>query len=1031
MPYLPKPLIDQIRRGQVVLFLGAGASYGAKMPDGSRPPTSEQLRDRIVEKFLGAGAGDSSLSWAAELATSATDLYTVQNFIADQFRDIVPSPQHYLLPTFKWRGIATTNYDRVVEIVYEKTAKPVQDLVSFLSNDDRVDQRIRDQNLILLKLHGCISRVTDSTLPLILNIDQYIKYREKRSRLFNMLEEWGSENTIVFVGHSLQDPDLRQLIQSLTENLSSRPRYYLVRPGAPAVERELWASKQITVLDSTFEDFIQSCDNSIDSRFRKLTSVLPAGHPVERRFVRRERPTDILIDFLTHYAEYVHDGMPYEATDPKQFYKGFGLGWYPIRQGLDVRRGLVERFLEDVVLRTEDDRPSRVELYVIRAEAGAGKSVLLRRIAWEAATEADVLCLWAISPSFDGLDALGELGVATDERIFLFIDDAADHVRDIERVITYARERSLRVTIVSAERLNEWNVGCEQLDRYLSESFPLRYLNEGEIATLVDLLEKNDAAGPNLENKTRDARIEEFVKRAGRQLLVALHEATQGLPFEEILLDEYEKVVPIEARRLYLSVCVLNRFGVLVRAGVISRVHEIPFEEFRTQLFAPLEHVVLTSRLPWGDYAYQARHPEIAQIVFDRVLTKPADRFNECIRLIKALNPIYNVDLEAIRGLTRGKLVRELFPNEDDARELYTAAEAVLGSDVYLLQQRANYERLRPAGDLRLAQSLLEEARKLDSTDDTVVHTLAEVLRARAEDATQRVGRIRLRGEARAALRSIGPGSRYATVTNLKIVVDELRDLLEEEKSSDRVLDDAIRAADNVIQSATQEYPGDGYVLALEADFARLLDDHHRVLEVLRRARSANPRDPYIAARLAGLLVRRGETDEARQCLEEAMDSNYGDKRLTHQYAEFLHKTGTTDADQLAYYYRRAFSKGDSNYESQFWFARFGFESANPDTVRESKEVFRNLREVPASHDERVKIRDVVGGKKEAVRFRGNIVRVEAAHGFISVEGRDDWIFFHRSDVEQQWDRLRTGSRVTFSVGFSLRGSRAIDLRFE
>lgn len=59
-------------------------------------------------------------------------------------------------------------------------------------------------------------------------------------------------------------------------------------------------------------------------------------------------------------------------------------------------------------------------------------------------------------------------------------------------------------------------------------------------------------------------------------------------------------------------------------------------------------------------------------------------------------------------------------------------------------------------------------------------------------------------------------------------------------------------------------------------------------------------------------------------------------------------------------------------------------------------------------------------------------MRVEAAHGFVSIDGRDDWIFFHESDVAKgMWDPLSSGKRVIFAIGFSLRGPKALALRLE
>lgn len=126
-----------------------------------------------------------SLQWVTELAISETDLGTVQDFIANQFREIQPADFYSILPTFRWRGIVTTNFDRLLETAYEKSQNRVQDLVPLISNNDRIDDKLQSANsLALLKLHGCITRTQDPKLPLILTTDQYATHKENRNRLF-------------------------------------------------------------------------------------------------------------------------------------------------------------------------------------------------------------------------------------------------------------------------------------------------------------------------------------------------------------------------------------------------------------------------------------------------------------------------------------------------------------------------------------------------------------------------------------------------------------------------------------------------------------------------------------------------------------------------------------------------------------------------------------------------------------------------------------------------------------------------------
>ena len=1033
---LPSSLIDLVRRGRTVLFLGAGASRKARTPEGKEAPLGDELRNRIGERFLTGDYSSESLAWVAELAISATDRFAVQDFVADQFGSLRPADFHLLIPTFRWRGIATTNYDRVVETAYETSPNAVQTIVPFLSNADRVDEKLRDPSSVaLLKLHGCITRTHEPQLPLILAIDQYATYREGRTRLFQMLEEWGSENTIIFVGHAVHDPNLRGILLDLSEKIPSRPRFYVVRPGVSDIERDFWGGKHISVIDGTFEDLLRALDASIPKAMRPLLAKLEVDHPIRLRFVVTDEPSPALLEFLANEVEYVYEGLPGEVDSPARFYSGFGLGWYPIQTDLDVRRRLTDKLLEDVILRPEEDRPSQTELYLVKAEAGAGKSVLLRRLAWEAATKAGALCLRSRGTSPPSFEALRELSEATGERIFFFIDNAADHVLMLREMLEFSRSRKLRLTLITAERVNEWNVGCEALEDYLSDQYQLRYLSRSEIEVLVRLLTEHDSLGPNLAGKTFEERVAEFEEKAGRQLLVALHEATRGRPFEEILVDEYQSIIPPEAQRLYLTVCVLNRLRVLVRAGLISRVHGIPFEEFRDRLFKPLEHVIRVRKVPWGDYAYEARHSQIAQIVFEQILTDPTERFNECVRIVRFLNPLYSVDRESLRDMIRAKTVHALFPSYQDAKAIYEVTGEILGDDAYLLQQQANYERIRPDGNLRLARTLLERARQKEPSDSTIVHTLAEVIRAQAVASQKALERARFRNEARAVLRSIGyraPAARYAEVTQLKLAIDEVRDRLLDEASTDRDIDEAVREAERAFVTAKQRYPGDNYVLVVEAEFAELLNDHERSVEALKRARDSNPRDPFIASRLASILVARGDVNKARAYLAEALEGNPGDKRLNFKYAELLRADAETPRDNLVYYYRRAFSKWDENCESQFWYARFAFESTDSNTVRESKEVFKYLRDVPMSHQNRIRIRDVMGDLNNPRQFSGTVTQVEAAYGFVSMDGRGDKVFFHETDVSDRvWDRLSTGTRVVFFVGFSLRGPKALGVRLE
>ena len=1029
---IPKPLIEQCRDGRVVLFLGAGASIGAVRDDGAGPPSGLVLRDLLVERFLDENFASESLAWVAELAQSATDLGTVQDFVAKQFEDLRPAEFHRNIPTFSWRGLVTTNYDRLLERTYSEHVDPAQQIVPFISNQDRIDELLRTPRHVgLIKLHGCVSRTHDERLPLILTVDQYVTHLSERRRLFKTFAEWATENPVVFVGQSLLDQDLRASLLRLSKEVGTRPRYYLVTPNVTQVEIDFWAEKRITVLSGTFEQFIKALDSLVPATFRGLIGVTQTEHPIEGHLAVNEPLESSIKDLLTHDVEFIHASMEYADGTPQKFYKGFDLGWYPVIENLDVRRRLTDQMLGEVIALPEEDRPTTVELYLIRAEAGAGKTTLLRRIAWEAATDGAALCLFLRSHGVPDFEALRELYRITKQRLFLFVDDPSERVAPIARLINMSRKKDLPITILTAERINEWNVECGDLSGYVTEQYDLRYLNRTDIELLVGLLEKHKSLGPNLTKRTVEERVQEFEKRAGRQLLVALHEATLGVPFEDILIDEYENIYPQQAQKLYLTVCVLNRLGIPVRAGLISRVHNITFDEFRERLFAPLEHVVRTQHSHvTADYDYAARHPEIAQIVFDRVLTEATDRFNEYIRILRYLNISYSSDRKSFRALIKAKQLHAVFPRCEDVTAIFQAAVDHIGRDAYLLQQIANYERIRPDGNYAKACELLSEARSLSPQDATLVHTLAEVLRVRAKKSQRPLERLKLRKEARALLLDVIDDpftGEYAAVLKTKLEVDELRELLAEDKTTPRDLDEVIRRVERNLERGKQRHPDNSFLLTLEAEFGNLLEDSERSREALKSAHAASPRDPFLATRLSAFYQRNGELGKAQACLQEALEGNRTDKRLNFAYGSVLRALDPCDSDTLEYHFRRAFTKWDDQHEAQFWFARYAYESSDSSKREDSRATFRKLRDTKMSHEAKTRVRDRVLEGGHAKVFTGEIARITANHGFIIRDGPGDTVFFHKNGVKGgSWADLVEGVRVAFEVGFTFRGAIAL-----
>lgn len=186
---IPAYLIEQVGQGKAVLFLGAGASLGAKDSKGNSPPNGAKLAQMLSHDFLGGKFANLPLATVAELAISESDLVTVQTRIKDLLEPFEPTVAHELIPKFMWWGLATTNYDRLIEKAYSADRSRVQTPQPFIENGDRVEDRMRDAaSVMLLKLHGCVTRVGVPVRAGIIARIHGVPFTEFSTRFFKPLE---------------------------------------------------------------------------------------------------------------------------------------------------------------------------------------------------------------------------------------------------------------------------------------------------------------------------------------------------------------------------------------------------------------------------------------------------------------------------------------------------------------------------------------------------------------------------------------------------------------------------------------------------------------------------------------------------------------------------------------------------------------------------------------------------------------------------------------------------------------------------
>lgn len=1030
-------LIEEVKAGRAVLFLGAGASLGAKDSTGNLIPGTNELGGKICEKFLGSSYTDLDFVQTCDYAATARSGRELQRFIRDTLEPFQPADFHKKIPRLHWAGLATTNFDLLVERAYERASDKLQELKPLIHDTPGFMDTLGKGDVLYLKLHGCLTAYEQVSPGMVYSTERILRHREGRAAQFSQLLEWAKEKTLIFAGYSLRDADLRLLVDEIVRDGDSRPRHYIVKKGVLEYEERYWSERRFTLIDSTFEALLGELDSAIPTSFRKLNVVKSETATSLTKFIAgSRRESAALLNYLDGGAEHVSTETTSPVETPQKFFNGFDLGWYPIEQDLDFERPLAKSILEEQIAVVSDSASQR--LVVLKAHAGAGKSVALRRIAWDAARRLSKLVLFVRGNGYINVQAIQELMALAKEPLFLIVEDITLVAEDVASLIAAAKREKNHLVVIGGARFNEWNIRAQSLENLVSAEYELRYLSRREIDDLLVRLELNDCLG-ELKHLKEEQRVKQLSEVYGRQLLVALHEATRNAQFRDIISDEYKKVSPPAAQLLYADICALHRFGSPVRAGLISRVHGIGFEQFNEKFFKPLEQVVsLEKDERSGDWIYRTRHPYIAEILYAEVFATSEERFDNHIKLISRLNPGYSYDRRIIGDLLRGSKLADSFPDTRMGDAIYEKALSVLGEEPHIYHQKGLYLK-RLAGDvgaLKHSEAALLKALELAPTDRTIKHSLAELALSRSKLTADSIERVAWRNDAIAKARPLlsSANGSHAFHTIAKAELLALSDAIESESDAPLSVDlvsEAIKAVEGTIRAGLQRYPGDSHLLSEEASLAQLLENDERAERALRRAFDSNRRSQLIAKRYALVLKARGKIPEAKEVIRQALEHNPGNQDLNFDFAQLLRledpAVDVTDAGRLLSYYQRSFTKGDKNYRAQLLCAR---ELTLAGQHAEARALYEHLKIAAVPFATKSAVRELVKDENGDIRrFNGVVAVRHDSYGFVELDSKGIRCYFDAKSMPNDVELPATGTRVSLSLGFSFLGPTARDVQ--
>lgn len=632
MPIDLERMIRNINPDRTVLFFGAGSS----IPSGS--PSATVLKDGIAKNF-NLEAGDFNLSEIAELAEIETDRANLIEYLRSQFPKPNPTGGLLNIPLFDWKSIFTTNYDELLERTFHIRGRPAHVVTT---NYDFSERHAADSQPIF-KIHGTINKdVSDgSRSRIIITQGDYDKTREYREFLFDRLSADMAGASLVIIGYSLSDRDIRDVIDralSIQAKLDgSGGEIYLLMYQRDEGRAKLFEARGVRVAFGGIDQFSEALARS--------------GPATSQVYSTDDDPVQASKSLSPTAIDVSHSLTAFSANASAMF-NGWPATYADIKNDMTFQRTASNSI-------TASLEKSVHQHAVIAGASGVGKTTAARQIianlensgwrAWEHKSDFDFPPQEWLSVA-EKLAAKGSKGV-------LLIDDAHFHLPDVNRLVDDLESKGLTsLSLVLTVARSQWQVRTKAiaLTKHGVET-TLSKLNSQEIDRLIMLVTGNQKIKPLVHGTFSGFSFQEkrtrLQSKCEADAFVCLRNIFATESFDDIILREYADLQPA-GQDIYKLVAMMEHAGVRVHRQLVMRLTNISADrvgEALSYLSDVISEYDISERI--GIYGWKVRHEVIAGIIAKYKFADFGERLQLFDRIIDNLSPSYEIERRTLNEI--------------------------------------------------------------------------------------------------------------------------------------------------------------------------------------------------------------------------------------------------------------------------------------------------------------------------------------------------------------------------------------------
>lgn len=420
--------ISSLRAGQYNLLLGAGFSMDSTNAKG-RLPSGNELLDELAVATKGRR---TSLQRMYQMLKPPQ----VKECITDRFVAAVPGKTASLMSSFVWRRIFTWNVDDVLENLYQREGA-LQRAVPKHYNDVYVDPPSLEE-LLVIHLHGFVQQ---SDRGYVFSREQYVNQITKVNPWMTVLTQRMLSEPMIISGSTLDEVDLSYYLALRTGESARDDRgpSILVMEDDPEATM-LCERHGLLHFVGYSKDFFEYCKSVLPNPPTPMDLIPHATRQLIPAGVSKNTAMAFSADF---------EMVPGVAapTTSSRFIYGHYPTWGDLEANQDIARPMVSDVIVDIEKRLSDPR-RRARVLVLSETTGAGKSTVLRRVAFELAKRGiRTLMCSALSRI---ANTTAEVMDVLDGPVVVVIDNLAEQATALPDLL--ARLEKTDVIFIGAER---------------------------------------------------------------------------------------------------------------------------------------------------------------------------------------------------------------------------------------------------------------------------------------------------------------------------------------------------------------------------------------------------------------------------------------------------------------------------------------------------------------------------------------------------------------------------------------------------